>query len=250
MAAGRDNEAHILRVFGLGFLGSLAYLLIVALSSGGSYQFAAWAGASWNVVAYLVAAVGAIALFLLSFTNLFGIREETVVLSLFITVLVGVSLVALTFGNHPMLLVVLIGFVLSFTSGGVAHHARLKKRNRREVAFDAEVRKRKFFFEFLASIVYLLITFTAIGGAYYYAMLSAAPLEPLLFSAAMIGAIALFFISFINLGAFSNMNRGAWLVGGLTGFILLSITLGNNLYFLLSLFGFALAAIGSGGYRN
>lgn len=239
-----------MRVFGLGFLGSLAYLLIVALSFGGSYPYAAWAGASWNIAAYLVAAVGAIVLFLLSFTNLFGIREETVILSLFITVLVGVSLVALTFGNYAMLLVVLIGFALSFASGGIGHHAYLKRRNRRRVAFNAEVRKKKFFFEFLASIVYLLIAFTAIGGAYLGAVLSVAPLEPLLFSAAMIGAIALFFISFINLGAFSNMNRGAWLVGGLTGVILLSITLGNNLYFVLSLFGFALAIVGSWGYRN
>lgn len=107
-----------------------------------------------------------------------------------------------------------------------------------------------FALEFVGSLFYLGVIFSIAPVAYANAAWSgsAALWEPLLYAAATVSAIALFFISFGNLGkAFSKCAaQGAMYSAIAGGFSLVALTAGNPAMFIASLIGFVLAFVGSG----
>lgn len=100
--------------FGLEFIGSLIYLIVVFTGLGG-YAGALLAHSGWPwAVLFGVAAIGAITLFFTSFANFGGMAKGAAWGAMKAASITGFALVALTVGNSTYLLVSLLGFVLAF----------------------------------------------------------------------------------------------------------------------------------------
>lgn len=111
-----------------------------------------------------------------------------------------------------------------------------------------------FALEFIGSLFFLAIVFTTNGSFMNGAWGGAALWLPLLYAVAVIGSIALFFVSFGNLipgidkKAVSMCAKQATLGVGIA---LVALTYGNAAYFAATLIGFIIAFIGSGmGYKG
>jgi multisubunit Na+/H+ antiporter MnhF subunit len=110
-----------------------------------------------------------------------------------------------------------------------------------------------FALEFIGSLFYLAVVFTTSGSYMNNAWSSAALWLPLLYAVAVIGSIALFFVSFANLMALDEraVSMGAMEATVCTGIVLAALTYGNSTYFAATLIGFILAFLGSGmGYKK
>ncbi|MGC8628702.1 MAG: hypothetical protein ACP5T4_00625 [Candidatus Micrarchaeia archaeon] len=113
-----------------------------------------------------------------------------------------------------------------------------------------------FSLEFLGSLAYLLVLSTVPGGILASAstvFTSSAQLWlPFFLAASVIGSIALFFISFANLGNWNKIGvtRAALCATVAAGASLAVMTFGNVTYLSISLVGFVLAFVGAGlGYK-
>ncbi len=102
--------------FGLEFIGSLIYLIVVFTGLGGyagavlTQANTAWA---WTIL-FGVAAIGSITLFFTSFANFGGMAKTATASAMKAATISGIALVALTAGNSTYMLVSLLGFVLAF----------------------------------------------------------------------------------------------------------------------------------------
>jgi hypothetical protein len=111
-----------------------------------------------------------------------------------------------------------------------------------------------FALEFIGSLFFLAVIFTS-TGTYMNSNWGAAALWlPLLYAIGVIGAIALFFVSFGNLINGLDLHAvsaGAMKATVCTGIVLAALTYGNTTYFITTLIGFIIAFIGSGlGYKK
>ena len=110
--------------FGLEFIGSLIYLIVVFTGLGG-YANAVLVQANANTVwawtiLFGVAAIGSITLFFMSFANFGGMVKTATGGAMKAATLTGIALVALTTGNSTYMLVSLLGFVLAFLGAAAA----------------------------------------------------------------------------------------------------------------------------------
>lgn len=106
-----------------------------------------------------------------------------------------------------------------------------------------------FALEFVGSLFYLAVVFTGMATSYMNPVWNAAATLwlPLLYGAAVISAIALFFVSFANLSAPNwKTSKCALCASVIGGFSLVALTAGNATFFLASIIGFVLAFVGSG----
>ncbi len=107
-----------------------------------------------------------------------------------------------------------------------------------------------FGFEFVGSIIYILLLFLVLGsnsgsGASSSLLASATLLWlPLLFAAAVISAIMLFFLSFANLMQNNFMQRAAGCAAIVGGFSLVALSVSNALYIWIAVIGFIIAIFG------
>ncbi|MCL4383745.1 hypothetical protein M1278_03880 [Candidatus Marsarchaeota archaeon] len=111
-------------VFILEFLGSLVFLWLAFTSTGGflNSQWNNGAGSLWLPVLYAGAVIGAVGLFLVSFSHLIGINHEMVSHgAMSMTLVAGGSLVALTYGSLSLFIPALIGFVIAFIGSGLSY---------------------------------------------------------------------------------------------------------------------------------
>jgi multisubunit Na+/H+ antiporter MnhF subunit len=111
-----------------------------------------------------------------------------------------------------------------------------------------------FALEFIGSLFFLAVVFTT-SGAYMNTSWGAAALWlPLLYGIGVVGALALFFVSFGNLipGIDEKaVSAGAMKATLFTSIVLAALTYGNTTYFATVLIGFIIAFIGSGlGYKK
>lgn len=242
------DEGHMRNVFALQFIGSLIFLIIVftATAFGGSYPLAQWGGAAWKPVLYLIAAVGSIALFLLSFANLMEIKKSLAVGVMVISVITGISLVGLTYGNSSYYLVAILGFVLSFIGSAMAHHAHGIRNSRKDISHRfAAIKRGAFGYEFIGSIILILIVFTATNASYPGAA-AGASWQPLAFSIGAIGSIVLFILAFANMGASKDLAEESLVTCIFVGISLLALTYGSLSFFLLTFLGVLLSLLGIG----
>lgn len=100
--------------------------------------------------------------------------------------------------------------------------------------------------EFVGSVIYLVVVFTALTGGSTMAALSGGIWQPVLAGIAVIGAISLFFMSFANFSGMKYVGWGAMRASTLTGFALVGLTLGTGGLFVASLLGFILSFLGAG----
>jgi hypothetical protein len=103
-----------------------------------------------------------------------------------------------------------------------------------------------FVLELIGSLVFLAVTFGVVNGQFMYGSWSAANLWlPLLYSAAAIGSIGLFILSFANvLGKASTAAYGAMCAAIGTSFALIALTYGST-WFVATLIGFVISFIGA-----
>jgi hypothetical protein len=103
-----------------------------------------------------------------------------------------------------------------------------------------------FALEFIGSLFFLAVVFLNTGAYANSAWGGAALWLPLLYAVGVIGAIALFFISFGSLmGMGDKAAYGAMKATVCTGIVLSALTYGNITYFAATLIGFIIAFIGS-----
>ena len=110
---------------------------------------------------------------------------------------------------------------------------------------------RAFYMELLGSIIYMVLAFAVTGfaasaGSYANTQWNGAGALwlPVLYAAAIVSAIALFFLSFANAGEFNNTHPKKTYVFSLVGgFSLIALTFNSSL-FLGAIIGFVLAFVG------
>lgn len=240
--AQKTPDSHLKSVFLLQFIGSVVLLMVVFTGLGFAYPMAKWSGSIWQPFFYTIAILGSLFLFAISFSNLLEVRKHIADGALVASMITGFCLVALTYGNAAYLFISLAGFSLSFIGAGMVHNSYHTRKGSR---FNVRARQEIFLLEFFGSLIFMLITFTAISAAYPSAWLQAGSLQELLYSIGLTGGLGLFFISFMNLGGARGLPHGSMFVVVVTGLSLLIITFGNLTYFGLSLVGLALSVIGA-----
>ncbi len=94
----------------------------------------------------------------------------------------------------------------------------------------------------IGSLIYLGVVLLAAS-----ALTGGAIWSPLLYAAAVVGAVALFFANFGSLGAFGDFAaRSSLTAAVVAGFSLIALTAGNTTLFLVILIGFIFSFVGSG----
>lgn len=123
----KKSEANRWGVFALEVIGAVIFLwLAFAVLNGNAYENSAWSGATtWLPLLYPAAIIGAIGLFLVSFSNIWGydklLTKNGVPVAMCLSMLTGFVTLALTIGNQGYAIVALIAFVLSFVGSAVQH---------------------------------------------------------------------------------------------------------------------------------
>ncbi|MGC8662366.1 MAG: hypothetical protein ACP5RT_01105 [Candidatus Micrarchaeia archaeon] len=111
-----------------------------------------------------------------------------------------------------------------------------------------------FALELIGSIFFLAVIYVSTGSYMNSNWTGAALWLPLLYAIGIVGAIALFLISFGNL--VNGIDEHALTMGAMkaticTGIALAALSFGNTTYFVATLIGFIIAFIGSGlGYKK
>ncbi len=116
-------------------------------------------------------------------------------------------------------------------------------RNERREMKRSDSRMGAFGLRLIGSLIYLgVVLFAASSLA-----VSAAVWQPLLYAAAVVGAVVLFFTNFGSFGAFGNFAaRSSLTAAVVAGFSLIALTAGQTLLFLVVIIGFIFSFVGSG----
>ncbi len=223
-------------------MGSIILLIVLFSGFGYVYPMAKWGAYVWQPVFYSIAIISSLFLLVATFSNLMQVRRNIANASLVAAMVSGFCLAGLTYGNLSFLIASLIGFSFAFVGAGVSHNTYHRSTGRK---FKENARKEVFILQFLGSVIFMLVAFTAFNAAYPAAWLQGGSLQELLYSIALTGSLGMFFISFMNMSASRGIPHGTMFVVVIAGLSLLILTFGSLVYFSLSLVGLAMLIIGA-----
>ena len=224
---------HMLRIFALEVLGSIAFLTLLIASAGVAFPSSLWGSASWYYSVFILAVLGSVVLFVMSFANLIEVKAKTAMWSMLLSMLTFFALVILTYGSSRYSVIALAGFALSFLGAEFAHHygtGAKTSRNTRDEATAGGL-------QIMGSIVFIIVVLAAVSGSYPSAILNNA----LLYSIATVCAFSLFFLAFGG-PALAKFSAIVSVVGGLS---LVAVTFGSISFFMITLLGFVLLVLAS-----
>jgi hypothetical protein len=124
----KQYKANKWGVFALEFIGAVIFLwLVFAVLNGNAYENTAWSGAGlWLPLIYPAALISAMALFFVSFSNVWRFGEVAtksgVPVSMVISVIAGFTTLVLTVGSLVYMITALAAFVIAFV-GTLFQHA-------------------------------------------------------------------------------------------------------------------------------
>ncbi len=228
--------------FVLQLMGSIVMLIVLFSGFGYVYPMAKWAAYVWQPVFYSVAILSSLFLLVAGFSNLLKTRRNIVNASLAAAMVAGFCIAGLTYGNFAFLVAGLIGFSLSFIGSGLSHNTYHRSTGKK---FKESSRKEVFVLQFMGSVIFILVAFTAFNAAYPSAWLQGGSLQELLYSISLVGSLGMFFISFMNMSGKRGIPHGTMFVVVITGLSMLILTFGSLVYFSLSLVGLVLLIIGA-----
>ena len=238
--ASRSGSIGPKNAFILQFIGSIIFLLAVFTAMGYDYPSSLWGSSVWQPAFYAVAVIGALFLFVISFSNVLTLKKHWVDASLAAALLTGISLVALTYGNATYLFVGLLGFSLSFIGASIVHsnyHGRGGHR------YNEKARQEVFILQFIGSIIFFMVAMTAINASFPSSWVNSASAVELLYSVGLTCSVSLFFISFANLAGSRGTPHGTMFVTVVAGLSFLILTFGSMIYFGLSLVALVISII-------
>jgi hypothetical protein len=109
------NETVDMSSLGLEVLGAIAFIIVSLAAVNGAYPNAAMAFSGAEPILYSLGAACAFALFMLGFGGQALSKEY-----LWVAVIGGLSLIAVTFGSISFFIVTLVGFILAILGSGMA----------------------------------------------------------------------------------------------------------------------------------